>query len=117
MRILLYLIGWLFLALGVIGAFLPVIPTVPFLLVSVWAFARSSPRLGARISRHPVFGPPLRRWRKQGIVSRRAKILATGMMTVGVASSLWLGLSPGIVALQALACGTVAIWLISRPEA
>lgn len=116
MRYLWLCIGWIALALGVIGAVLPVVPTVPFLLVAVWAFTRSSPRLGARISRHPTFGPQLRAWRKRGVVGRRAKVFATLTMACGVGWSLWFALDLRIVAMQALICSAVAIWLISRPE-
>lgn len=110
-------IGWISLALGVIGVLLQVVPTVPFLLVAVWAFARSSPRLGARITRHPTFGPPIRNWRKRGVIGRSAKIWATLAMTAGVCWSLWLGLDPRLVLAQALTCGAVALWLVTRPEA
>lgn len=117
MRFVWLAFGWLALALGVIGAVLPVVPTVPFLLVAVWAFAKSSPRLGARITRHPTFGPQLRAWRKRGVVGRRAKVFATLTMACGVGWSLWFSLDLRIVATQALICSAVAIWLISRPEA
>lgn len=117
MQILLQAIGWLFLGLGLIGVFLPVVPTVPFLLVAVWAFARSSPRLGARIMRHPTFGPPLRAWRKNGTIGRKAKIWAVAAMACGVGWTLWLQLDPRVVAAQALVCCAVAAWLVTRPEA
>ncbi|SMO95812.1 YbaN family protein [Paracoccus laeviglucosivorans] len=116
MRLVWLALGWLALGLGAIGVLLPVMPTVPFLLVAVWAFARSSPRLGARIMRHPTFGPPIRAWRKRGIVSRRAKVFATVAMACGVGWSLYFGLDARIVAVQALICGSVAVWLCSRPE-
>lgn len=117
MRFLWFLIGWLTLTLGVIGAFLPVVPTVPFLLIAVWAFARSSPRLGARILRHPTFGPPIRAWRKRGVISRLAKVWAVTAMGAGVAWALWLGLDARIIAVQALTCTLVGAWLVTRPEA
>ncbi|MDS9466829.1 YbaN family protein [Paracoccus sp. MBLB3053] len=116
MRYLWLAFGWLALTVGLIGILLPVMPTVPFLLVAVWAFARSSPRIGARIMRHPRFGPPIRAWRKRGVVGRNAKIWATTAMTCGVAWSLWLGLDPKIVAVQALTCSAIAVWLVTRPE-
>lgn len=109
-------LGWLFLTLGLIGVALPVMPTVPFLLVAVWAFTRSSPRLGARILRHPKFGPPIRAWRKHGVVSRAAKVWAVIAMAGGIGWALWLGLDGRFIALQALVCAVIAIWLISRPE-
>ncbi|MTH66379.1 YbaN family protein [Paracoccus shanxieyensis] len=116
MRLVWLAIGWLMLGLGAIGVALPVVPTVPFLLVAVWAFARSSPRLGARITRHPTFGPPIRAWRKRGVVSRRAKFFATTAMACGVGWSLFFGLDARIVAVQAVICGSVAVWLLTRPE-
>ncbi|WP_323009418.1 YbaN family protein [Paracoccus sp. (in: a-proteobacteria)] len=117
MRYLWLSIGWLSLMLGGIGVFLPVLPTVPFLLLAVWAFMRSSPRLGARIMRHPKFGPPIRAWRKRGIISRNAKIWAVTGMTVGVGWAVWLGLDPRFIAAQALTCAGIAAWLVTRPEA
>lgn len=116
MKFLWLALGWLSLTLGLIGVILPVMPTVPFLLVAVWAFARSSPRLGARIMRNPTFGPQIRAWRRHGAVSRRAKIAATLAMACGVGWSLWFGFDPRVIAVQALICGGVAFWLIRRPE-
>ncbi|ABL68131.1 YbaN family protein [Paracoccus denitrificans] len=116
MRYLWFSMGWLTLTLGVIGVFVPVLPTVPFLLLAVWAFMRSSPRLGARIMRHPQFGPPIRAWRKRGVIGRGAKIWAVAGMSAGVAWAVWLGLDPRFIAAQALACTAIAAWLVTRPE-
>ena len=116
MRYLWLSMGWLTLTLGTIGIFLPVLPTVPFLLLAVWAFARSSPRLGARIMRHPRFGPPIRAWRKRGVIGRNAKIWAVAGMTAGVAWAVWLGLDMRFIAVQVLACTAIAVWLVTRPE-
>lgn len=116
MRLMLLGLGWLCVGLGLVGAVLPVVPTVPFLLLAIWAFARSSPRLGARIMRNPTFGPQIRAWRKRGVVGRNAKVCATLAMACGVGWSLWFGLDSRLVAVQALVCGSVAIWLITRPE-
>lgn len=116
MRIVLYLVGSASLALGVIGAFLPVMPTVPFLLVAAWAFARSSPQLRQRILDHPTYGHHVREWQERGAVSRLAKIWAIGAMSFGLGFSLWFGMALWVVALQAGICTAVAIFLITRPE-
>ncbi len=116
MRVFWLVLGWFSLLLGATGLFLPVVPTVPFLLVAVFGFARSSPRLAAKIMRHPKFGPPIRAWRKRGVIGRVAKIWAVSAMTAGVLWALWLGLDPRIIAVQALTCTAIGAWLVTRPE-
>jgi uncharacterized protein len=114
---------WLFLALallslalGVIGIFLPVLPTVPFILLSAWAAARSSPRLLAWMENHTAFGPMLTEWRRGGVVRRRAKWAATAVMSASAALMLvvvpmrWMAL----LAIGCMAC--VLVWLWRRPE-
>ena len=80
MRYLLLATGWLSVALGVLGIFLPVLPTTPFVLLAAWAAARSSPRLLRWLETHTVFAPMIRDWRRGGVVSRRAKWMASLMM-------------------------------------
>ena len=109
------IIGWLFMGLGIIGVVLPVMPTVPFLLVAAWAFARSSPALRQRILDHPTYGPPVRAWQDRGAVGSKAKAWAITAMTGGVALSWWVGMPPWVVATQAAICACVAIFLLTRP--
>lgn len=115
-RLLWLIIGWLAAGLGAIGAFLPVLPTVPFLIVAVWAFSRSSPHLRDRILNHPQFGPPIRDWRERGTIPRKAKLWSTVAMGMGVLWSLILGVPGGIVIAQGVVCTLVAAYLLSRPE-
>ena len=67
----------LFLLLGIIGVFLPVMPTVPFVLVAAWAASKGWPELECWLLNHPQFGHSIREWRSRGAVSRRAKWCAT----------------------------------------
>ena len=110
-------LGFAFVALGIIGAFLPVMPTTVFLILAAWSFGRSSPRLEAWMLNHPKFGGVIRDWREHGAVPRRVKYLACSGMAVGFAvfwfsahPPLWLG---ALVALGMLTC---AIWISTRPE-
>jgi uncharacterized membrane protein YbaN (DUF454 family) len=104
------------LALGIVGAFLPVLPTVPFVLLSAWAAGRGWPALDRWLLAHPRYGPTVRAWRERGAVPRRAKWLATGMMSL---SAVLLALSSVPVwAKLAVPTGmaAVAAWLWRRPE-
>lgn len=58
------------LALGLIGVFLPLLPTVPFVLLAAWCFARSSPRLEHWLLEHKRYGPHIRAWRTSRSISR-----------------------------------------------
>ena len=104
------------LLLGIVGAFLPVLPTTPFVLLAAWAAARSSPRLLNWLETHTVFAPMIRDWRRGGVVSRRANWMASVMMAASGAYLLW-STHPRWAAWLAIVCMTcVAAWLWRRPE-
>ncbi len=75
--------GFAALALAAIGVALPIMPTVPFLLLAVFCFARSNPEWERRILDHPTWGPQVRDWQERRAISRRTKIIAIGAMAVG----------------------------------
>ncbi|WP_367181194.1 YbaN family protein [uncultured Ramlibacter sp.] len=115
-RWLLLALAWLCLGLAILGVFLPLLPTVPFLLLAAWAAARSSPRLSAWLEGHPRFGPHLRDWRRAGVVRRRSKWQATAVMATSAVLVLLL-VQKTWAAATAIACmATVLCWLWLRPE-
>ena len=75
--------GWFFVVLGAVGAALPLLPTVPFLLLAVYCFARSNPEWERKILDHPHWGPQIADWRERKAISRRAKTLAITSMAIG----------------------------------
>jgi len=110
-------LGGLAVALGAIGVFLPVLPTVPFLILAAACFARGSPRIERWMLDHPRFGPPIRDWRERGAIPLRAKMLAVGGMAGGYAVAL-LAVQPGLAVSVPLAAALalVAAWILSRPS-
>ena len=108
--------GILSVALGAIGAFLPLLPTVPFLILAAFCFARSNPVWEQRLLNHPRYGATLRAWREKGVVGRRAKLAATAAFTFSaVLGFVMLSLPWSLIPLGVgLVCGT---WLWLRPEA
>lgn len=116
MRTLWLILGLSFLALGLLGIVLPVLPTTPFLLLAAAAFAKSSPRLHRWLLDHPSLGPPIRNWEEHGAISIGAKRLALTTMAVVFSLSLWLGLRWEILAAQGLLMGVGAAFILSRPS-
>lgn len=83
-RICYLALGHIFVVLAVIGAILPVMPTVVFLIGAAWAYGKGSVRLQKMIHEHPKYGPMILNWEKYGVIPKKAKILAGIMMTGSV---------------------------------
>lgn len=78
-------LGLAFVAIGAVGAFLPVLPTTPFLILALWCFARSSQRFHDWLYHHRLFGPALQRWDKYRVIPKSAKIIAVTSMSISAA--------------------------------
>ncbi|MFZ2649608.1 MAG: YbaN family protein [Burkholderiaceae bacterium] len=100
--------------LGVVGLFLPLMPTVPFLLLAAMCFSRSSTRCERWLLEHPRFGPPILAWREHHAVPLWVKQFATLMMTISCTAAWWVLPSPWRW-LPALVCAAVAAWLWRLP--
>ena len=111
-----YLAGGLIaVALGAVGAFLPLMPTVPFLLLAVFCFARSNPAWEQRLLDHPQWGPQLRDWRERRAISRRAKVMAVGAMSTGAVVT-WFTLGHPWVWLSLAVLLGAGGWIATRNE-
>jgi hypothetical protein len=117
MRIVWAFCGILSVCFGALGVFLPLLPTVPFMLLAAFCFARSSPQLHHWLINHPVFGPPIMDWQERGAIARRGKIAATVSVAAVFGLSIVLGVSLGLLAVQASVLGGVLVFIWSRPAA
>lgn len=115
-RYLLMAFASLCVAMGVIGIFVPGLPTTVFILMAGWAAAKSSPRFLAWLENHLIFGPMLRHWRETGSVSRQAKWCAAITMTFSAVILFWLAPLPWLAEGVTLLMAAVLIWLWRRPE-
>jgi uncharacterized membrane protein YbaN (DUF454 family) len=119
-RSLLIAAGLLSTALAVLGIFLPLLPTVPLLLLAAACFARSSPRCHAWLREHRHFGPVLAAYQDGGGIPRRAKVTALLLIWTSISLSAlflvaatWLRL---LLVLIALAVTLYLLWLPTRPD-
>ena len=116
MRLVYFGLGWVFVALGVIGLIMPMMPGTVFLIVAAWCFARSSPRFEAWLLNHPTMGKPLRDWRAAGAIPRSGKIMACVGMMLGF-TTFYFTVAPTLPIALGVAAGFLACaaYVVSRP--
>lgn len=80
MKIMLIVLGSIALVLGIIGIFLPLLPTTPFLLLAAALYFRSSPRLYDWLLSQKRLGPYIRNFREHKAIPLRAKTISVSMV-------------------------------------
>ncbi len=107
--------GLLGVALGTIGIFLPVMPTVVFYLLAAWCFSKSHPAWAERLYHHPTHGHHLRAWRDRRAISRKGKVAALLSMSGSIPFTFLVAGWPwGLIPVAVLA--TVGPWIWTRNE-
>ncbi len=79
-RLILIGLGFVFIGLGILGVFLPVLPTTPFLLLAAACFARSSKKFYNWLLNHKIFGAYIKNYREHRAITLRGKIMSLSIM-------------------------------------
>lgn len=109
-------LGWGCVGLGVVGAFLPLLPTTVFLLIAAWAFSRSSPRWHNWLREHARFGEAVRAWEEHHAMPRRAKRLAMLALALSYAFTAYVfGPLSWAAIIGGLCMAAVAIYIAHLP--
>lgn len=89
MKIALNMIGTIALALAVLGIFLPLLPTTPFLLLASACYVRGSEQMHRRLLGNPLFGEYLRNIEEKRGIPLRAKIIAIALLWTSILLSVY----------------------------
>lgn len=108
--------GVLSLAIGIIGIFLPLLPTTPLVLLAAFCFGKGSPRLRSWIVGHRRFGPMIADWEATGAIPRKVKLWACSVMGLTFAASAAFGLPARALIAQGILMGIGAAYVLSRPD-
>ncbi|MDO4897449.1 MAG: YbaN family protein [Moraxella sp.] len=114
-----FVMGFVFVGLGILGVILPGMPTTVFILLAGYSWAKSSQRFHGWLIRHKIFGKMLADWEERRAMPRFAKYLAWGMMTLSCVllfyklpdDKMWIAI------LTSATCLATAIWMYRLPDA
>ena len=114
-KALLLFIGWLSVILGVIGIFLPVMPTTPFLLLAAACFMRTSPKFYQWLVGHPKLGKYLVYYLEGKGIPLKAKIYTIALMTISMSVTCYLVPIIEVQILLPLIGVLVALYIVRQP--
>lgn len=113
-------LGFVTLGLGILGIFLPVLPTTPFLLLTSFFFVRSSDRLNRWLMNHRVFGPQIRSFTEHRALKQSTKVTSVATMWLSMGLSMYFIKNIYVSALLVLIGVSVSYYIISlktlKPE-
>ncbi len=109
--------GWVFVGTGVVGAFLPVLPTTPFMILALWMFSKSSKRFHDWLYNHRIFGPSLHKWQQYRVIPPVAKLASVSMMLASFSYLVFVSSVPvwGVI-LTGLVMTSAAWFVLSKPS-
>ncbi len=113
-NLFLKMLGGTSLVLGILGAFLPLLPSTCFILLATWAFSKSSPTFHDWLTQRSPFSSGIKNWQQNRVVPKRAKVAATfSLITSFVITSMFI---TNLSVLLALGVGMIVLlaYLLTR---
>ena len=107
-------LGFVFLGLAIVGVFLPLLPTTPFVLLAAGCFAQSSERMHRWILANETFGPMVRDWEERRCVTCRVKTIAIGSMVLVGGVSIFIVLQETAWRIAGVALILIGAFVVAR---
>ena len=115
--VILRFLGYLSLAIAIGGAPIPMMPTVPFLVLAAFLFSKSSPEWHQWIRNHPRFGETVRDWEEKGVVRWPVKILTGFCLLSMMTIPFFLEGSPLVIKISWISIiAPITFYLFTRPS-
>ena len=115
LKLLLIAVGWLSVILGVIGIFLPVLPTTPFLLLAAACFARTSPKFYNWLISHPRLGKYIVYYLEGKGIPLKAKVYTITLIAISMSFTSYLVPVLAVKVLLPLVGVLVALYIVRQP--
>ncbi len=113
-NIVLISLGWLFVVIGAIGIFLPIVPTTPFMILALGLFANSSPRFHAMLLNNRWIGDDLKRWEKFKCMKTKTKLRAMSLILVTFLISILMLMDNINLQIMLVIIGLILLYFLSR---
>ena len=115
LRVLLIIVGWLSVLLGVMGIFLPVLPTTPFLLLAAACFVRTSPKFYQWLVEHPKLGKYIVYYLEGKGIPLKAKVYTIVLMMMTMGMTAYFVPVTAVRILLPLVGVLVALYIVRQP--
>ena len=108
--------GLIAFGIGIAGIVLPLVPTVPLVLLASFCFAKSSKRLHRWLISHKTFGPMIHDWNRSGAINQNAKRTATISIIAVIVISVAVGVPQYVIIIQIVTLTFVLLFIWTRPN-
>jgi len=106
--------GVVCVALGALGAVIPVLPTTPFLLLAAACFARGSARAHQWLLRNRFSGPVIRTWERDRGLTLKTKVFTVLLLILALAASAIWGVKSMGLRIMLAGVGAIGLFVVLR---